>query len=175
MSDLRDWLRGNKLEQYAEAFEANDIDLDILHELTERDLEQLGVSLGNRRRLLRAIAEGSTEAAKSDLSGAQAAADAERRQVTVLFCDMVGSSADVLRGHLKGFTTASAPMDGLLAVKPWPKWRKGQNATSTMRQKCRARTHIAKRDGRKLAVGIDPSGRVHYGKDNVDGGTSTAR
>ena len=55
MSDLRDWLRGNNLEQYAEAFEANDIDLDILPELSEPDLEKLGLSLGNRRRLLRAI------------------------------------------------------------------------------------------------------------------------
>ena len=58
MSDLRDWLRTNKLEQFAETFEANDIDLDILSELTEADLEQLGVSIGNRRRLLKAIAEG---------------------------------------------------------------------------------------------------------------------
>ena len=57
MSDLRDWLRSNKFEQYADAFEANDIDLDILPELSERDLEQLGLSLGNRRRLLKAIAE----------------------------------------------------------------------------------------------------------------------
>ena len=44
MSDLRDWLRSHKFEQYADAFEANDIDLDILPELSERDLEQLGVS-----------------------------------------------------------------------------------------------------------------------------------
>jgi hypothetical protein len=57
MSDLRDWLRKNKLEQYADAFEANDIDLDILSELTEHDLEKLGVSLGNRRRLVKAIME----------------------------------------------------------------------------------------------------------------------
>jgi hypothetical protein len=40
MSDLRDWLRKNKLEQYADAFEANDTDLDILSELTEHDLEK---------------------------------------------------------------------------------------------------------------------------------------
>jgi hypothetical protein len=56
MSDLRDWLRSNNLEQYADAFEANDIDLDVLAELTDRDLEQLGLSLGNRRRLLKALA-----------------------------------------------------------------------------------------------------------------------
>ena len=56
MSDLRDWLRSNGLEQYTDAFESSDIDLDILPELNERDLEQLGLSLGNRRRLLKAIA-----------------------------------------------------------------------------------------------------------------------
>ena len=57
MSELRDWLRRLKFEQYAEIFEANDIDLDILPELSERDLEQLGVSMGNRRRLRKALAE----------------------------------------------------------------------------------------------------------------------
>ena len=109
MSDLRDWLHKNNLEQYADAFEANDIDLDILPDLNEHDLEQLGVSLGNRRRLLKAIAERDSKATPSkaaDLAPAKAAGlepakaadlepspDAERRQVTVLFCDMVGSTA----------------------------------------------------------------------------------
>ncbi len=96
MSELREWLRRNKFEQYADAFEANDIGLDILPELNERDLEQLGVSLGNRRRLLKAIAEDAATAAqpKAVEAGApETPADAERRQVTVLFCDMVGSTA----------------------------------------------------------------------------------
>jgi class 3 adenylate cyclase/tetratricopeptide (TPR) repeat protein len=91
MSDLRDWLRSNKFEQYAEIFEANDIDLDILPELSERDLEQLGVSMGNRRRLRKALAE--RDAQPAGPSAADAPGDAERRQVTVLFCDMVGSTA----------------------------------------------------------------------------------
>jgi hypothetical protein len=55
-SDLRDSLRRHKLEQYAGVFEANDIDLHILAELSDRDIGQLGLSLGNRRRLLKAIA-----------------------------------------------------------------------------------------------------------------------
>jgi class 3 adenylate cyclase/tetratricopeptide (TPR) repeat protein len=94
MSDLRGWLRSNKLEQFADAFEANDIDLDILSELSERDLEQLGLSLGNRRRLLRAIAErGAAKLKPSDAEATEASGEAERRQVTVLFCDMVGSTA----------------------------------------------------------------------------------
>jgi len=93
MSDVRDWLRRNKFEQYADVFEANDIDLDILPELSEHDLEQLGLSLGNRRRLLKAIAGRGAEVAESKPSNPEASGDAERRQVTVLFADMVGSTA----------------------------------------------------------------------------------
>jgi predicted ATPase/class 3 adenylate cyclase len=96
MGDLRGWLRRNNLEQYADIFEANDIDLDILPDLNERDLEALGLSLGNRRKLLKAIAAGGAEVASSKSShpGTPVApGDAERRQVTVLFCDMVGSTA----------------------------------------------------------------------------------
>jgi class 3 adenylate cyclase len=92
MSEVRDWLRRNNLEQYADAFEANDIGIDILPELNEHDLEQLGLSLGNRRRLLKAVASGAAGASPQPAS-AQVAVDAERRQVTVLFCDMVGSTA----------------------------------------------------------------------------------
>ena len=56
MSDLHNWLGGHNLKQYAEALEANDVDLDVLPDLDDHDLEQLGLSLGNRRRLLKAIA-----------------------------------------------------------------------------------------------------------------------
>jgi class 3 adenylate cyclase len=98
MAELRDWLRKNKLEQYADAFEANDIDLDILSELTEHDLERLGVSLGNRHRLVKAIKEragGESTTTPTLASGLDSGvfSDAERRQVTVLFCDLVGSTA----------------------------------------------------------------------------------
>jgi class 3 adenylate cyclase/tetratricopeptide (TPR) repeat protein len=98
MSDLRDWLRKNELEQYADAFEANDIDFDILSELTEHDLEKLGVSLGNRRRLVKAIAEragGESATTPMPAPGLDSgvSSEAERRQVTVLFCDLVGSTA----------------------------------------------------------------------------------
>jgi predicted ATPase/class 3 adenylate cyclase len=115
MSDLRDWLRRNKFEQYADAFEANDIDLDILSELSERDLEQLGLSLGNRRRLLKAIAERSAEAAQSKPADESGSGEAERRQVTVLFSDMVGSTAlsakldpELLGGVIRRYQDAAA-------------------------------------------------------------------
>src|ERR1700689_1859728 len=110
MGALRDFLLRNRFEQFADIFEANDIVLDILPELNERDLEQLGLSLGNRRRLLKAIAAHGVEASEPKPSEAfqasEAAGDAERRQVTVLFCDMVGSTAlsgtvdPELLGHL---------------------------------------------------------------------------
>ncbi len=95
MSDLRDWLRKNKLDQYADAFEANDIDFDILSEVTEHDLEKLGMSLGNRRRLVKAIAEragGESATTSMPAHGLNSgvSSEAERRQVTVLFCDLVG-------------------------------------------------------------------------------------
>jgi class 3 adenylate cyclase/tetratricopeptide (TPR) repeat protein len=98
MSDLRAWLSANKLEQYADAFEANDIDLDVLPELTEADLAALGVSLGNRRRFLKAIAErlaATAPAAPQPPPAPEPAVstEAERRQVTVLFSDLVGSTA----------------------------------------------------------------------------------
>ncbi len=115
MSDLRDWLRRNKFEQYADAFEANDIDLDILPELSENDLEQLGLSLGNRRRLLKAIAERSAEAAQSKPADESGSGEAERRQVTVLFADMVGSTAlsakvdpELLGGLIRRYQDAAA-------------------------------------------------------------------
>ena len=94
MSNLRDWLRKNKFDQYADVFEANDIDLDILPELTEDDLAKLGVSLGNRRRLMKAVAEralGVGEAAPKPAP--ESSGEAERRQVTVMFSDLVGSTA----------------------------------------------------------------------------------
>ena len=105
MSDLRDWLRANNLEQYADALEANDVDLEILPDLDDHDLQQLGLSLGNRRRLLKAIAARGTAAVpissrrktspEISLPAAEhpGSGDAERRQVTVMFADMVGSTA----------------------------------------------------------------------------------
>jgi hypothetical protein len=57
MSDFYSWLRRNKLEQYFNAFTANDVDLDILPGPTEHDFAELGASLGNRQRLIEAIAE----------------------------------------------------------------------------------------------------------------------
>src|SRR5207237_836789 len=89
--DVADWLRGLGLEQYEPAFRANEIDARVLPSLTAEDLKDLGVTLvGHRRRLLDAIAELGPDASPAPRS---APAEAERRQLTVMFCDLVGSTA----------------------------------------------------------------------------------
>ena len=89
--DVADWLRGLGLEQYTPAFAANDIDADVLPELTADDLIGLGVgSIGHRRKLLAAIAALRDEKATPPVAAAPA--EAERRQLTVMFCDLVGST-----------------------------------------------------------------------------------
>jgi class 3 adenylate cyclase len=108
MSGIRPWLEGLGLAQYAGAFETNDIDTELLPRLTDAVLEQLGVaSLGHRMRILSAVeAVRQPRSNASDTSVARATAEsksnvadpnaqtghAERRQLTVMFCDLVGST-----------------------------------------------------------------------------------
>jgi class 3 adenylate cyclase len=103
MQQVADWLQKLGLGQYAQTFAENDIDFSVLPYLTDADLEKIGVSLGHRRKILAAIAElpgaslsnrkveGIVEPKPQDT--------AERRQVTVMFSDLVG------------FTALSARMD----------------------------------------------------------------
>src|ERR1035441_8846491 len=95
--DLGGWLRSLGLAQYEATFRENEIDTDVLPELTEIDLEKLGVPLGHRKRLLKAIAGlGAPEklAPTSGPAPVRPETDAaERRQVTVMFTDLVGSTA----------------------------------------------------------------------------------
>ncbi|MFL5268892.1 MAG: AAA family ATPase, partial [Stellaceae bacterium] len=89
--DVAEWLRGLGLAQYEPAFRANEIDEEVLLRLTAEDLKDLGVTLvGHRRRLLDAIAALGAEAPASPVEPAHA--DAQRRQLTVMFCDLVGST-----------------------------------------------------------------------------------
>src|SRR6202162_170646 len=100
--DVAAWLRGLGLEQYAPAFRDNDVDGEVLPELTADDLISIGVtSVGHRRKLLAAIAALGAEhptVAQSAASATSASTspptiDAELRQLTVMFCDLVGSTA----------------------------------------------------------------------------------
>ena len=90
--DIRMWLDGLGLDQYAEAFAQNDIDAETLHELTGDDLKELGVaSLGHRKKLLGAIAGLSHADNKvAETPAAASILEGERRQVTVLFADLAG-------------------------------------------------------------------------------------
>ena len=93
--DVGGWLKGLGLGRHEALFRASDIDADILPELTDVDLKELGVPLGHRKRLLRAIsglAAAEILAVPSASTGATPQDAAERRQLTVMFCDLVGST-----------------------------------------------------------------------------------
>jgi class 3 adenylate cyclase len=100
MQQIADWLRTLGMSEYTERFAENDIDTSVLRDLTDQDLKELGVSLGHRRKMLRAIAELSSVAPASPqlaLTEPKPQDTAERRQVTVMFSDLVGSTALLAR------------------------------------------------------------------------------
>jgi class 3 adenylate cyclase len=91
--DVAEWLQKLGLGQYEPAFRANEIDERVLPSLTAEDLKDLGVGLvGHRRRLLDAITALRPNVPAAMGRAASAPADAERRQLTVMFCDLVGST-----------------------------------------------------------------------------------
>ena len=91
--DIEAWLQGLGLERYASAFRDNEIDWEVLPKLTSEDLREIGVAaVGHRRKLMGAIDALGASAPTAAVSGASAPADAERRQLTVMFCDLVGST-----------------------------------------------------------------------------------
>ena len=139
--DLHSWLQALGLAKYAERFAEQEIDLELLPELTEQDLEKLGIPLGPRKRLLKAIAglnvgawpapvpaavasEG-TSADHTDREHAPVAAsstvDGDRRQLSVMFCDLVGSTSlserldpEALRDVIRAYQGAAAEVIGRL-------------------------------------------------------------
>ena len=126
--DIGGWLRGLGLDQYLPAFRANDIDGEVLRRLTAEDLRELGVaSIGHRRRLLDAIAAlGAPNLRAEPTPVAAATGEAERRQLTVMFCDLVGSTAlsvrfdpEELREEIRAYQNAVSGVvvryDGLVA------------------------------------------------------------
>lgn len=147
--DIPTWLRGIGLSQYAELFRSNDIDDTLIHQLSGDDLKELGVvSLGHRKRLLEAIAalgrppESATPGAVSPGRVADARGSAaERRHLTVMFVDLVGSTAlstqldpedmrelirtyqNTVAGEISRFEGHIAQFlgDGMLAYFGWPR------------------------------------------------------
>src|SRR5271165_7106295 len=127
--DVAVWLRSLGLEQYETLFRENDIDAEVLSDLTDGDLEKIGVSLGHRKRLLRAVEALSSPAPAlppAAIAIPRVADVAERRQLTVMFCDLVGSTAisarldpedmrEVIRAYQDACSGAVARYDGFVA------------------------------------------------------------
>lgn len=103
MAGIAEWLASIGLGEYAERFRENAIDLSVVRDLTEQDLKDLGVLLGHRRKMLRAIVELQREVLRTPQAGAKPASTdhAGRRQLTIMFCDLVGSSALAARLDLE--------------------------------------------------------------------------
>ena len=95
MRGTAEWLASIGLGEYTQRFAENGIDLSTVHYLTEQDLKDLGVLLGHRRKMLRAIAEldETAPAPVETLIEPERLAEAQRRHLTVMFCDLVGSTA----------------------------------------------------------------------------------
>ena len=126
--DVAAWLRDLGLGQYEGVFRESEIEADVLPELTEADLEKLGLPLGPRKRILKAIAN-LGEAPKTSVVESVAPRPegaAERRQLTVMFSDLAGSTAlsarldsedmrHVIRGYQDACSGVVARYDGFLA------------------------------------------------------------
>lgn len=145
MFEVRTWLASLGLEQYINAFETNDIERDLLPELTDQTLKDIGVaSAGHRLKILKAVREASFEdtvvPAQPAIHASVSSRDAERRQITVLFCDLVGSTAlseeldpEDLRSLMQAYQKACGTVveryeghvaqylgDGLMVYFGWP-------------------------------------------------------
>jgi hypothetical protein len=106
MQDLAHWLEKLGMSEYAERFAENRIDLSVLPDLTDQDLEKLGVVLGDRRKILRAIVNLGTPPATAPATAQPIAATTvmpapeatgERRHITVMFCDLIDSTGIAAR------------------------------------------------------------------------------
>src|SRR6516225_1374520 len=115
MQQIADWLEKLGMSEYAQRFAENDIDIEILRELTDTDFDRLGVSIGHRRKLLKALAAGVPPAATAPpspptalsltptqsrtaeaarpISPTNEVTRGERRYLTVMFCDLVDSTS----------------------------------------------------------------------------------
>ncbi len=130
--EIADWLRGLSLERYAETFRDNAIEVKVLPELSEADLEKLGVLLGHRKIMLRAIAAlaGAAEHGVPRRPPlpvlrrmAEVAGEAERRQLTVMFCDLVGSTPLSARYDPGGSARDRRRLSSLRRRHRRPLWR----------------------------------------------------
>ena len=124
MTSTAEWLESIGLREYAKRFAENAIDLSILRDLTDQDLKELGVLLGHRRKMLRAIAELDVTTSIAPAPPAtkperEPSDEPERRHLTVMFCDLVGSNAlatrldpEVMSRAVESYRTAIGAVTG---------------------------------------------------------------
>ena len=148
MTDIQDWLEQLGLEKYAAIFAEHEITLEVLPDLTESDIDGLALPTGPRRRLMvadpgacaAARAQSSVQLSRGAPSNRASPHDAERRQLTVMFCDLVGSTAlaerldpEELRELMQAYRKACGEVvarydghvaqylgDGLMVYFGWP-------------------------------------------------------
>ena len=128
--DISEWLEHLGLGKYANAFAENEIDFDALPHVTEEDLKEIGIALGARRKLLAAIVklESTIEPTPKQVAAGDrvVGAEAERRQLTVMFCDLAGSTAlserldpedlrEILRAYQENCSEIIRRYDGYIA------------------------------------------------------------
>ena len=137
LQNIADWLGQLGLEQYAQRFAENEIDVSVLRHLTDQDLKDIGVPLGHRRKILAAIAELNDRPAPTSTAppgiavapppppavavpqsnSAAPEAAAERRYLTVLFCDLVGSTGIAAKLDAEECAISSAPTSTLRRLR----------------------------------------------------------
>jgi predicted ATPase/class 3 adenylate cyclase len=191
MLDVSRWLAEQGLGHHAKAFAENGIAGDILRDLTDADLKDLGLNLGDRKRLLKAIAALDQEPARDRTEASSlrpvTPRDAERRQLTVLFCDLVGSTElsrrldpEEMSGVIRAYHRCCADVigrwdgyiakymgDGVLAYYGWPQAHE-DDAERAVRSGLELAKSVGEQtasDGSKLAARIGiATGQVVVGE-----------
>ncbi len=189
---LGEWLSANGLSDFEEVFAQNQVDLKTLFVLTDLDLKELGLPFGPRKRILNTIAELKNQsAARPGVETAKASSTGERRQLTVMFCDLVGSTAlstildpEELNALIKSYRAACGAVvsryaghvaqylgDGILVYFGWPVAYE-DSAERAVRSALDIIDAVkAVPSGRPLAVRIGlATGPVVVGGDSPDGG-----
>jgi class 3 adenylate cyclase/predicted ATPase len=172
--DVAQWLQDLGLSDYAALFREQAIDADVLPSLTDADFEKLGLPLGHRKKLLTAIA--ALDAAAASTASIRRPSHAERRQLTVMFVDLVGSTSlstrldpedmretltayqNTVAGEIARFDGHLAKFmgDGVLAYFGWPRAHEdeAERAVAASLATVEAVDRLRSPDGRPLAARV---------------------
>jgi class 3 adenylate cyclase len=195
VESLGEWLTLNGLSEFEELFAQNQIDLKTLLVLTEPDLKELGLPFGPRKRIVNTIAELKNQNGTRSSSGApRAYSPAERRQLTVMFCDLVGSTAlstildpEELDELIKSYRGACGAVvsryaghvaqylgDGILVYFGWPVAYEdsAERAVRSALEIIEAVKAMPSARPVEVRIGL-ATGPVVVGEDSADGGTET--